>query len=255
MYAHGFASSFLLKLNHLKFNNKKSYFDIAQNSTDLIETEGQSLCYNEPLDKLDEGNPNICLPLSLFLACFRLGPYNEIGGHIRATKTYANAKRFWYWRGMFDWICALTADCINCQIKKPKPKQRNEVLLKEWQNDKIPFRTVHIDHKGPLHPPSNRNLHCLLVIDALPRFLIVYPFTNTSAQTTIAAVGKWIRSFGIPQSIIHNRGTAFINSDFINLTKEFGNLFATTNSLLPMDKWQSRDAKPTNHSVLAKFSV
>ena len=61
----------------------------------LIEAEGQLLCYNEPLDKLDEENLRICLPLSLFLACFRLGHYNETGGHMGATKTYANAKRFY----------------------------------------------------------------------------------------------------------------------------------------------------------------
>ena len=51
---------------------------------------------------------------------------------------------------------------------------------------------------------------------------MVYPVTITSAQTTIAAVEKWIHSFGIPQSIIQDRGTAFINTDFINWTKELG---------------------------------
>ena len=188
----------------------------------LIETEGQLLCYNEPSDKLDEENLRICLPLSLFLACFRLGHYNEMGGHMGASKTYANAKRFYYWPGMFDWICALTADCITCQNNKPKPKHRNEVPLEEWQNETTPFRTVHIDHKGPLHPPSNRNLHCLLVVDAFSRFLMVYPVTNTSAHATITALEKWIHTFGIPQSVIHDRGTAFINTDFINWTKELG---------------------------------
>ena len=78
----------------------------------LIETKGQLLCYKEPSDKLDEQNLRSCFPLSLFLACFRLGPYNEMGGHMGATKTYANAERFYHWPGMFDWICALTADCI-----------------------------------------------------------------------------------------------------------------------------------------------
>ena len=112
----------------------------------LIETEGHMLCYNEPSDKLKEEIFKICLPLSFFLACFRLGHYNEMGGHMGATKTYANAKRFYYWPGMFGLICALTADCITCQNNKPKPKNRNEVPLEEWQNDKIPFRTVHIDH-------------------------------------------------------------------------------------------------------------
>ena len=53
----------------------------------LIETEGQLLCYNEPSDELNEENLRICLPLSLFLARFRLGHYNEMGGHMGASKT------------------------------------------------------------------------------------------------------------------------------------------------------------------------
>ena len=85
-----------------------------------------------------------------------------------------------------------------------------------------PFRTIHIDHKGPLYPPSNRNNHCLLVSDAFSQFLMVYTVTNTAAQATISAVKKWIHSFGIPQSIVHHRGTAFINTDFINWKKELG---------------------------------
>ena len=182
----------------------------------LVEPERQLLCYNEPSDKLEEEQLRICLPLSPFLACFRLGQYNEMGRHMGATKTYANAKRFHYWPGMFDWNCAPTADCITCQNNKPKTKHRNEVPLEEWQNDTIPFLTEHIDHKGPLHPPSNRNLHCLLVFDSFFRFLMVYPVINIGAQATITAVEKWIHSFEIPQSTIHHRGTAFINTDFFN---------------------------------------
>ena len=94
--------------------------------------------------------------------------------------------------------------------------------MEEWQNETVPFRTIHFDHKGPLHPSSNRNLHCLLVIDAVSRFLMVYPITNTGAQATISAIENWIHSFGIPQSIVHDRGTALIDTEFINRTKEFG---------------------------------
>ena len=116
---------------------------------------------------------------------------------------------------MFDWICALTADCLTCQNNKPKPKHRNEVPLEGWQNETVPFQTIH--HNGRLHPPSDRNLPCLLVFDAFSRFLMVYPVTNTGAQATISAVEKWIHSFGIPQSIAHDRGT-----EFVNWTKELG---------------------------------
>ena len=83
----------------------------------------------------------------------------------------------------------------------------------------IPF---HIDQKGPPDPPANRNLHCFLFIGAFSRFLMVYSVTNTGAQATISVVEKWILSFGIAQSIVDDRGTAFINTEFINWTKELG---------------------------------
>ena len=187
----------------------------------LIKEGGQLLCYNETTYKLGDENLRICAPLSLFLACFRLGRYSKMGGHMSAAKTYNNAKRFYYWPGMFDWICALTADCLTFQNNKPKPKHRNEVPMEEWQNETVPFRTIHFDHKGPLHPPSN-TLLCLLICVAFSRFLMVYPVTNTGAQATISAFEKLIHSFGIPQSIVHDRGTAFINTEFINWTKELG---------------------------------
>ena len=161
----------------------------------LIEENGQLLCYDEPSDSFDERNLRICLPLSLFLACFRMGHYNELSGHMGASMLYANTKRFYYWPGMFDWICALTADCLACQKNKPKPKHLNEVPLEEWQGDTALFCAIHIDHRGPLHPPSNRNTHCLLIVDYFSRFLMVYLVTNTRAQATIAAIEKMDTSF------------------------------------------------------------
>ena len=108
------------------------------------------------------------------------------------------------------------------QNNKPKPKHRNQVALEEWQNESVPFRTVHIDYKGPIHPTSASNVHCLLIVDALSRFLMVCPVRNTTALATITAVEKWTFSFGISQSINHDRGTVFINTEFINWTKELG---------------------------------
>ena len=93
---------------------------------------------------------------------------------------------------MFDWICALTADCLTCQNIKPKPKHRNEDPLEEWKNGTVPFRSVQIDQKGPPHPTSANNVHCVLIIDAFSQFLKVYPVRNTTTLATIRAVKKWI---------------------------------------------------------------
>ena len=205
-----------------EIQQSKGLLRYCQEFNRLLIEERQLVCYNEPSDKLEEENLRICLPLSPILACFRLGHHNEKGGHMGATKTYANAKIFYYWPGMFDWICALTAHCLTCQNNKPKPKHRNEVPLEEWQNETVPLCTIHIDHKVPIHPTSASNVHCLLIVDGFSQFLMVYPVRITTALATISAVENWILSFGIPQSIIHDQGTAFINTEFINWTKELG---------------------------------
>ena len=109
----------------------------------LIETEGQLFGYNEPLDELNQDSLKICLPLSHSPAISRSGHYNELGGHMGATETYIIAKGFYYWPGMLDWVSALTADSITYQNNRPKPKDRDEVPLADWQNNTIPFRAVH----------------------------------------------------------------------------------------------------------------
>ena len=144
-----------------------------------IEEQGNLLCYNEPTADPADANLRICLPLSLFLACFRMGHYNDLGGHMGAQKTYLNTKRFYYWPGMHDWICALTQDGISCQSNESKQQKNNEVPLEDCETETQVFRTVHIDHKGPLNPPSRGNLHCLLIIDAFSRYLMAYPVRDT----------------------------------------------------------------------------
>ena len=167
-------------------------------------------------------------------------------GRMGASKTYNNAKILYYRPGLFGWIWALTADCLVCQKNKPKTKHRNEIPMEKWQNETVPFRTIHIDHKGLLHPPSNRNFLCLLVIDAFSCFLMVCPVTNTGAQATISAVKKRIHSFGFPQSIVHDRGTAFINTEFINWTREMG---ITLRSRIAHSPWTIGKVETQNRHI------
>ena len=134
---------------------------------------------------------------------------------------------------MFEWICALTADCVACQnTNKHKPEHLNGVTLEDWQ-EAVPFRAIHIDHRGPLNPPSNRNTHFFLVVDSFSHFLMVYLVFDTSLQATIAVVEKWFLHFGTPQSIIQDRGTAFFNTDFVKWTKELRFIVQRRTALSP----------------------
>ena len=104
-----------------------------------------------------------------------------------------------------SWIeGSISPDLRTSEIRQSKGllryRQELDRLLVE-EGDTAPFCSIHIDHKGPLNPPSNRNTHCLLIVESFSRFLMVYPFANTGAQTTNAAVENWILHFGIPQFI------------------------------------------------------
>ena len=168
----------------------------------MIEEEGHFSWYNELSDELEDKNLHFSLPFSFFLACSRLEHYNEMGGPMGASKTYNNAKRFYYWPGMIKWICALTDDFFTCQNNEPEPKHRIEVPLEEWQSEVVPIRKIHVDHKGRLHRSNNRDFPCLLVKDAFSCFLMLYPVTSTGAQASISVVQKWIKFFGIARSIV-----------------------------------------------------
>ena len=100
-----------------------------------------------------------------------MGLFEELGGHLRARITYANAIRFYYWPGIFHWFRALTADCFACPNNRPKPKHPKEVLLDERQGHTAPFCALDIDHKGLLHPRSNRT-EILIALEKLTPFRV-----------------------------------------------------------------------------------
>ena len=112
------------------------------------------------------------------------------------------------------------------------------------------FRTFHIDHKRPLYPSSTGLEHCLVVVDSFSRFIQVYPVRNTSALHTIEAVEDWILTFKIPQIVVYDRGSDFINIEVTNLATELGITLApqTDHSL-----WANGKVEIQNKHLTQKF--
>ena len=79
---------------------------------------------------------------------------------------------------------------------------------------------------------------------------MVYPAHITTAIATISAVGKWILSFGIPQSIIQDRGTAFINTEFNNWTKE---LESTLRPRTAHSPWTNGKIEIQDQYIIARY--
>ena len=156
----------------------------------------------------------------MFLA-FRLSHSHEFSGHLGQLKTLANLKRYSFFPGMFKWVTVLINDCLSCQKNKQKRKDLYEDPLQPWGSlETVPFRTLHIDHKGPLYPSSSGFEHCLVVVDTFSQFIQVYPVKSTSMLHTIEAMENWILTFRIPRLIVYDRGSAFINIEVTNWATE-----------------------------------
>ena len=69
---------------------------------------------------------------------------------------------------------------------------------------------------------SDSKHHCLVVIDALLRFIQVYPVESTDATHILEAMSTFITSFGFPQKLVYDRGTSLMSTDFSTLLLEFG---------------------------------
>ena len=75
---------------------------------------------------------------------------------------------------------------------------------------------------------------------------MVYPVRNTTALATITAAENLILSSGIAQSIIHDRGTAIVNTEIINWTKKIG---ITLRSRTVYSPWANGKIETLNQNV------
>ena len=148
-----------------------------------------------------------------------------MGGHMGASKTYNNEND-----STTGLVCS--TGYVHSPLIVGLAKTTNQSLNTEtryhWKKDKTRQSRSEqsiLIRRAPFHLLSKRNLHCLLVIDAFSRLLMVNPIINTGAQATVSAVEKWIHSFRNPQSIVLDRAPAFINTEFINWTKKRESLY------------------------------
>ena len=148
----------------------------------FIEDDTNLLCYREPIQDTCKTEIKSCVPSSVFLPLFSLAHTHSQSGQPGIFKTFGNIRQYFFWPGQYQWIEYLIEDCIECQTNKTKRHDLHEPPLQQWgELEMTIFKTIHIDHKGPLRPSSDSNTHCLVVVDAFFRFIGAYPVGYTGA--------------------------------------------------------------------------
>ena len=148
---------------------------------------------------------------------------------IRATQKLI-ALRF-VWPRMNSDIRHWTRSCIQCQ--RAKVQRHSSAPLSSFPTPDAHFDAVHIDIVGPL-PPSQGYTYLLTCVDRYTRWPEAIPIsTITSEAVAQAFVRGWISRFGVPSTIVTDRGRQFESHLWNNLMALLGTKRSRTTSYHP----------------------
>lgn len=148
---------------------------------------------------------------------------------IRATQRLITAR--YVWPSINADVRRWTRSCIKCQ--RAKVQRHTVAPLSPFPTPDARFDTVHIDLVGPL-PPSRGFTYLLTCVDRFTRWPEAFPITAITAEVVAQAfISGWIARFGVPSTIVTDRGRQFESNLWKALMTLLGSKRARTTSYHP----------------------
>ena len=160
-----------------------------------------------------------CLPLSMILIAFNISHTQNTKGHSGSEKTYSNFPQNFYFTNAPIWIKVLCNDCIVCQLNKPYPNQKQIAQKQDFKGQSLYFNhRISFDAKGPISPSSEGNSYIMVIVDAFTHYVALNPVPHCNAYYAYTTLYEhWIAKFGLPEILVTDNGTEFINNEIITL--------------------------------------
>ena len=160
-----------------------------------------------------------CLPISMILIAFNISHTQNIKGHSGSEKTYSNFIQNFYFPNAPIWIKVLCNDCIVCQLNKPYPNQKQIAQKQDFKGQSLYFNhRISFDTKGPISPSSEGNSYIMVIVDAFTHYVALNPVPHCNAYYAYTTLYEhWIAKFGLPEILVTDNGTEFINNEIITL--------------------------------------
>lgn len=135
------------------------------------------------------------------------------------------------WPGINADVRRWTRSCIHCQ--KAKIQTHAHSPHSSFPNPGVRFEVVHIDLVRPL-PPSRGFTYLLTCVDRYTRWPEAIPLTSITADSVAQALLQgWIARFGVPATIVTDRGRQFESKLWSSLMSLLGIYRARTTSYHP----------------------
>ena len=148
---------------------------------------------------------------------------------IRATQKLITSR--FVWPGINSDVRRWTRSCLQCQ--RAKIHRHTATPISSFPTPDVRFDVVHLDLVGPL-PPSRGYTYLLTCVDRFTRWPEAIPLTSITADSVAQAfLSGWISRFGVPSTIITDRGRQFESQLWNNLMTLLGSKRARTTAYHP----------------------
>ncbi|UYV67102.1 hypothetical protein LAZ67_4003898, partial [Cordylochernes scorpioides] len=142
------------------------------------------------------------------------------GGHFGVKKVMRRLKSDYYWPGMRTQVRNYIRRCESCQLSNQGVAKA--ASAPHFRPEK-PFEHLALDFIGPLETTPRGYSSILTIVDLFTKFPILIPTKDQCANTVIRALlERIITTFGVPKTILSDRGSAFMSCVFKGVCKAMG---------------------------------
>lgn len=171
-------------------------------------------------------------------------------GHFGVSKTLEKLQADYWFASMRRYVRRYVATCLECLYHK-EPAGKRPGHLHSIEKVSMPMHTVHIDHLGPFVKSTTNNSYLLVVVEAFTKFVFAKAVKNTKTIFVERLLTSISETFGFPQRIISDRGSAFTSKKFEEFCNERGIKHVATAVATPRANGQVERYNRTILSTLA----
>ena len=139
--------------------------------------------------------------------------------HPSAKSTIKIITERYIWNNMKADIRKWCRQCIKCQTSKVI--RHTESGIGNFESSTARLAHLHVDIVGPL-PPSEGYRYLFTIIDRNTRWTDAIPLRTQTAEACARALLTWVARYGVPESIVSDRGANFTSDLWAELSKSLG---------------------------------
>ncbi|KAG7302874.1 hypothetical protein JYU34_012858 [Plutella xylostella] len=143
-------------------------------------------------------------------------------GHAGINRMINNIKKYYFWPGITNDVINFVKKCKSCQIQKHTNRHTKEPMT-ITSTASTAFERISLDIMGPLDVDNYDNKYILTLQCDLSKYVEAYPLPRKDTETvTKAFVTNFVLRYGVPKTVISDRGTEFTSSVMVETCRLLG---------------------------------